>query len=233
MDAFGAADDASTYTSDAQVSARFCKRDFAPDGDLSKRAWKSAAWVEFAHDMSGVKSYPDAVTRVAVLWSRRYVYFGFRCRFERLNVYEGEDPAKERWELWNRDVAEVFVNPEPDRVSHYYEFEVAPNNQWIDLEIDKTKVPFNDAGWNSGFAHATHVENSSDLAHRIWTCEMRIPVAAFHFGEMPPAHDWRVNFFRADGQGNDTERRFLAWSIIPQGNSFHVPTRFGRLRFVR
>ena len=48
-----------------------------------------------------------------------------------------------------------FVNPEPARVNHYYEFEVAPNNQWIDLEIDKDKTPFNDAKWNSGFDHAT------------------------------------------------------------------------------
>ena len=48
-----------------------------------------------------------------------------------------------------------FSNPQPERITHYYEFEVAPNNQWIDLEIEKTKTPFNDAAWNSGFSHAT------------------------------------------------------------------------------
>lgn len=221
----------SAYTSDAGIGARRCRRDFVPDGDLRKPAWKRAQWVEFAHDMSGRRSYPGAATRVAVLWSRRYLYVGFSCQYDRLNVYEGEDPARERWELWDRDVAEVFVNPQPERVSHYYEFEVAPNNQWIDLEIDKTKVPFNDAGWNSGFAHATRIGQSGDPAGRVWTCEMRIPVAALGVTAMPPAHDWRINFFRADGVGGDTGRRFLAWNAIPEGNTFHVPERFGRLRF--
>ncbi|HEV2426065.1 MAG TPA: carbohydrate-binding family 9-like protein [Terriglobia bacterium] len=230
-------DRSSPYTSDAQITARFCRRDFVPDGDLNKSAWKRAQWVEFAHDMSGRQSYPGAATRVAVLWSGRYLYIGFSCQYDHLNIYEGEDPAKERWELWNRDVAEVFINAQPERVSHYYEFEVAPNNQWIDLEIDKTRVPFNDAGWNSGFTHATRIGRigergaSGKPASNIWTCEMRIPVAALGVTAMPPEHDWRINFFRADGSGGDAQRRFLAWSAIPEGNTFHVPTRFGRLHF--
>ncbi|HUI42590.1 MAG TPA: carbohydrate-binding family 9-like protein [Terriglobia bacterium] len=217
------------YSSDLQVSARFCSSGFTPDGNLSKPAWQQAEWIEFAHDMRGSRSYPGASTRVAALWSRDSVYFAFSCRYTTLNTYQGEDASKERWELWNRDVAEVFLNPQPERVNHYFEFEVAPNNQWIDLEIDKDKTPFNDPAWNSGFAHATHI----DAAGHVWTCEMRIPVAALGVAAMPPGHDWRLNFFRADGPGNDAERRFLAWSTIPDGTTFHVPTRFGRLVFVK
>lgn len=229
------AENPDVYTSDSQVTARFSKHDFTPDGNLDKPAWKHAEWVEFSHDMTGHRSYPDAATRVAALWSRHYVYFGFSCRYHRLNIYQGENPASERWELWNKDVVEVFVNPQPGRVNHYYEFEVAPNNQWIDLEIDKTKVPFNDAAWNSGFTHATRIAKSSDAAasEHVWTCEMRIPVAALGATAMPPAEQWRVNFFRADGPGSDAQRRFLAWSTIPEGTTFHVPTRFGQLRFVK
>ena len=126
-------------------------------------------------------------------------------------------------------MVEVFVNPEPARVNHYYEFEVAPNNQWIDLEIDKDKTPFNDAKWNSGFDHATRV----DSEHHVWTCEMRIPVAAMGDERLTAGAVWRANFFRADGPGGDAQRRFMSWSAIPEGKSFHVPTRFGRLRFVR
>jgi Carbohydrate family 9 binding domain-like len=228
-------DESNAYTSDAQIMARSCKQDFTPDGDLAKPAWKAAQWVEFDHDMTGRRSYPGAATRVAALWSRRYVYFGFSCRYDRLNVYQGEDPAKERWELWNRDVVEVFLNPQPEHLNHYYEFEVAPNNQWIDLEIDKTKVPFNDAAWNSGFTHATRVGASGDAPRRVWTCEMRVPIAALAVTVMPPQQEWRINFFRADGPsgpGNNNERRFLAWSTIPEGTTFHTPSRFGRLRFV-
>ena len=56
-------------------------------------------------------------TRVAVVWSDRYIYFAFSGHYESLNVYEGEDIAKERWELWNRDVVEVFANPQPERIT--------------------------------------------------------------------------------------------------------------------
>ncbi len=47
-----------------------------------------------------------------------------------------------------------------------------------------------------------------------------------------PGAEWRANFFRAAGEGGDDRRKFLAWSIIPEGKTFHVPTRFGILRFV-
>ncbi|PYU39712.1 MAG: hypothetical protein DMG53_24060 [Acidobacteria bacterium] len=119
-------------------------------------------------------------------------------------------------------------NPQPERVNHYYEFEIAPNNQWIDLEIDKTKEPFNDASWNSGFEHATRI----DAQNHIWTAEMRIPISSMNISAIHPGAQWRANFFRAAGKGGDDHRKFLAWSIIPEGKTFHVPTRFGILRLV-
>jgi len=217
------------YTSINRINSKLISEDFVPDGDLHKRVWETADWAAFDHAMSGAPAYPEAATKVAALWTARYVYFGFRCRYTSLNVYEGEDPAKERWELWNRDVAEVFLNPQPERVSHYYEFEVAPNNQWIDLEIDKTKTPFNDARWDSHFDHATRI----DAGNHFWTCEMRIPVKSMGVKAGRSGEEWRVNFFRADGPGDDSQRRFMSWSTIPEGTSFHVPTRFGIIYFVR
>ena len=76
---------------------------------------------------------------------RQYVYFAYRCKYTTLNVYEGKDPSKDFWTLWDRDVVEIFLNPQPEHMQHYYEFEVAPNNLWIDLEIDLDKKPFDDA----------------------------------------------------------------------------------------
>ena len=156
------------------------------------------------------------------------MYFAFSCRFNTLNVYEGEDISRERWELWDRDVAEVFINPQPDRMTHYYEFEVAPNNQWIDLEIDKTKNPFNDAAWNSGFSHASSVDSQK----RVWTMEMRIPLHSMKVAAPRRGMKWRVNFFRAAGAGPEERRNFLAWSSIPSGTTFHVPEQFGILELV-
>lgn len=219
----------SAYTSNLQTVAQFSSQDFVPDGNLDKPVWRKAKWVKFDHDAFTLgKHFPGAETAVASIWTSAYVYFAFHCKYATLNIYEGEDPAKERWELWNRDVVEVFANPEPQRVNHYYEFEVAPNNQWIDLEIDLDKTPFNDAKWDSGFEHATRV----DARKRIWTCEMRIPLRSMNVKRLEPGTEWRVNYYRADGPGNDTQRRFLSWSPI-QGakHSFHVPTSFGIIRF--
>ncbi len=221
----------SPYTSNIQVKSKFSPVNFVPDGNLRKKVWEKAEWIQFDHDMSGRTAYPQAQTKVASFWTATSVYFAFWCKYSTLNTYEGENPAKERWELWNRDVVEVFVNPQPERVNHYYEFEVAPNNQWIDLEIDKDKVPFNDAAWDSHFDHATQVDPKS----HVWTCEMRIPIKSITPGglKIRPDSEWRINFYRADGPGDDTQRRFLAWSTIPEGQTFHVPTRFGIIRFVK
>jgi hypothetical protein len=215
------------YTSNLQITSSFTAEDFMPDGNLEKPVWQSAHSVRFDHDWSGKRKFPDLTTEVASLWSSKYLYVAFRCKYRSINVYQGEDPAKERWELWERDVVEVFVNPGPQKVNHYYEFEVAPNNQWIDLEIDLTKKPFGNAAWNSQFEHAVHL----DEKQHVWTCEMRIPLSALK-AQIQPGKSWRINFYRAEGEGGDLQRALLAWSPIPGDKpNFHVPSRFGLLHF--
>ena len=217
-----------SYTSDSKAQATHSKEDFAVDGDLSKKIWQKAAWFEYDHNPAGNQHYPNVRTRGAVVWTKANVYIAFECHYESLNVYQGEDVKEERWELWNKDVAEVFLNPQTDHVNHYYEFEIAPNNQWIDLEIDKDKTPFNDANWNSGYDHATRVDEKK----QVWTAELRIPASSMKVNEINAGMQWRANFFRAAGQGGDEGRQFMTWSTIPDSKTFHVPTRFGILEFV-
>lgn len=216
------------YASEMRLTIERCPVDFAVDGDLSKASWKRAESVEFDHDAFGQLHHPELSTRVASLWTETYIYFAFWARYDSLHFYGGEDPVKERWRLWERDVVEVFLNPQPERVQHYFEFEVAPNNQWVDLEIDKSKDSPTNESWDSGFEHATRVDSKSHL----WTTEMRIPLSAVNVTAIHAGDKWRANFFRAAGQGSDEHRQFLAWSTIPAGRTFHVPARFGILEFV-
>ncbi len=221
---------AEPYAGKLKIVSRFLPEDFVPDGDLSKPVWKAAMQIQFDNDALGRKAYPESETRVASLWSSGFVYFAYWCKYSTLNIYEGEDITKERWELWNRDVVEVFINPQPERFSHYYEFEVSPNNMWIDLEIDLQNKPFNSAAWNSRFEHATRI----DAPRHIWTCEMRIPSGSMGAGEIKPNSEWRLNFYRADGPGSDEKRRFLSWNVLPTEKlSFHQPASFGLIRFER
>jgi len=218
------------YVRKVTLTSKLLASDFVPDGDVSKNVWKDAARVTVG-DRFSHKALAGSETQAASLWSARYVYFAYWCRYQSLNIYAGEDPAKERWELWNRDVVEAFINPQPERFLHYYEFEVAPNNQWIDLEIDLSKTPMNDAGWDSHFEHATKL----DAAHKAWTVEMRIPVSSMNANAIQPGDEWRINLYRCDGPGDDTQRRFLAWSPLPAGTngSFHQPATFGIIKFVK
>ena len=215
------------YFNNQNLEARSIKKEFSPDGDLSKSPWENASWVEFDTSYDPSVVHPEAMTSIAVLWSNHYIYFAFRSLYSELNVFSDGNPDQQHWELWNRDVVEVFINPFPHRMNVYWEFEVAPNNLWIDLAIDLDKKPFHDASWNSGFEHSTRISKEP----RIWDCEMRIPVASFGVNEISAGQEWRVNLYRCDGPGDDSVRRFLAWCPTFDEN-FHVPAGFGLLSFI-
>jgi Carbohydrate family 9 binding domain-like len=210
------------------LTSKFSDTDITPDGDLDKNIWTTANKVRFNQDAFHKTEYPELETTVASLWTKEYLYLAYWCKYRTLNTFKGEDPRVERWELWNRDVVEAFIAPQAAKSMHYYEFEVAPNNQWLDLEINlESKQPHN-ALWNSGFIHATRV----DPARRMWTVEMRIPVRSMGVQHIDRNTNWRINLYRADGAGSDEQRRLLSWSPLPiANNSFHQPASFAVLSF--
>jgi hypothetical protein len=219
----------SPYDSNLRLTSKFISEDFVSDGNLEKQVWRDANWAKVNRDAFSSSTYPQSEMQVDSLWTATNVLFAYRCKYTTLNLFEGKDPGKDFWTLWNRDVVEVFLNPQPERLNHYFEYEVAPNNLWIDLEIDLDKNPFNDSGWNSEFEHVEHI----DTQNHVWTSEMRIPVRTL--GGVMPIHAnavWRVNFYRADGMGADSERRFLSWSPVHSAkHSFHTPSSFGLIQF--
>ena len=216
----------SFYLSDMLVRAPKTANDLVPDADLRKEAWSRIPRTTFEASYHPEKRYPEARTQFAVCWRPFWLYIAFWSSFTELNVYQDHGVLSKKWELWMRDVVEVFINPFPETPHRYFEFEVAPNNQWIDLAIDLNQTPFHDAEWSSGFLHRTHVDETS----KRWLCEMAIPVSALGVEEVRAGMKWRVNFYRCDGPGDDSERRFLAWSPTFEKN-FHVPERFGEIVF--
>jgi hypothetical protein len=210
------------------LQSTFIRKDFVPDGDLDKEVWITASKAGFHRDAFHNIEYPELETQVASLWTRHYLYLAWWCKYVSLNTFQGEDPGKERWELWSRDVVEAFINPEPSRELHYYEFEVAPNNQWLDLEVSlDSKLPHN-AQWDSGFEHVARTNS----VRSIWTVEMRIPVQSMGVRRIEPGVDWRINLYRADGNISKGARKLISWSpLAVANNSFHQPASFGLLRF--
>jgi alpha-galactosidase len=145
----------------------------------------------------------------------------FECRYRELYLFDDSDPNGRRDQLWDRDVAEAFLQPDPSRERNYKEFEVSPNGMWIDLDI----FPGGHADLKSGMARSVFLDKKG---HR-WAAELAIPIIALT-ANFDPKAIWRANFYRVEG--TKEPRTYMAWqpTRTPEPN-FHVPAAFGRLRF--
>jgi alpha-galactosidase len=188
--------------------------------------WEAACPVIFCGDWQARNKDPARQTEVRALWTPATLYLRFVCRYRELFVFEDSEPAGRRDHLWDRDVAEAFLQPDPARPRHYKEFEVSPNGMWIDLDIlPRDLAPGGPKDLRSGLHRSVWL----DPDHRTWAAELAIPMKALtpHFES---AAVWRANFFRVEGK--QEPRFYSAWqpTNTPRPN-FHVPEAFGKLRF--
>ena len=211
-------------TADNRIRARRVSEEIYA-GDLFHAEWEKAEAVRLTRYWSGEDAPPERHAEARLIWSEQALCARFVCeQGEPLVVSESPQVEEKTTGLWERDVCEIFIAPEPDRPEHYFEFEAAPTGEWIDLEL-RCKQEGRETDWHyrSGMTAAAHVEEA-----RV-TIAMRIPFEAF--GRRPRLGDvWRVNLFRCVGAG--TDRGYLAWqpTRTPEP-SFHVPKAFGWLRF--
>ena len=89
--------------------------------------WHQADLVAFSSDWQSKNPDPERETQVQALWSAQTLYLRFECRYRELFLFDDSDPDGRRDQLWNRDVAEAFLQPDPSRERYYKEFEVSPN----------------------------------------------------------------------------------------------------------
>jgi alpha-galactosidase len=191
------------------------------DGFPVEADWDRSAAVSFSHDWRGQNEDSQRQTEVKILWSPDELYLRFWCRYRTIDVFTDSEPNGRRDKLWDRDVAEVFLQPDRFGEKYYKEFEISPNGQWLDLDITPKGLTHIASGMRSRV--------SINEATREWAADLVIPMAALT-PQFDPAQVWRVNFFRCEGL--DPERFYSAWQ--PTGTpepSFHVPHKFGSLRF--
>jgi hypothetical protein len=169
---------------------------------------------------------PGYRTEIRSRWTAKNRYFLFSCPYEELFLRPNPSTATETNKLWNWDVAEVFIGSDFKNIRHYKEFELSPQGEWLDLDIDLTK-PHHEEGWrwNSGFQVAAHIDEQT----KIWHGAMKIPWRALDDIPSSAGKTLRVNFFRS--QGPLSNRKEIAWQPT-MSETFHVPERFGLLRLV-
>jgi alpha-galactosidase len=212
---------ASCENSSAEIVAAAVTGELVLNAAQRAQAWTTATPVQFCSDWQGKNPAADRETTVRALWSPSTLYLRFDCRYRDLHVFPDSDPDGRRDQLWDRDVAEAFLQPDPSQTHAYKEFEVSPNGMWIDLDIAPGVKP----NLNSGMTRSVFLD---EKAHT-WSAELAIPIRSLT-ANFDPKAIWRVNFFRVEGK--EEPRGYYAWqpTHTPQPN-FHVPDAFGRMRF--
>jgi predicted TIM-barrel fold metal-dependent hydrolase len=200
------------------LKATRISRDFAPDGKLNEEEWRAAAPARVEYALADATAWPNLSTSVRALWTDEYLYLAYEAPYTRLTAAAEPAPA-ERLGLWDDDVVELFVAPEPENVNAYTEFEWAPNGEQLDVKID---LPAKDFPWQSGMQSVAKVDSQA----KIWRVEARIPLQAISSIAPKVGSRWRANLYRNDA-ANDV---FLAWSPTLT-NTAHHPQKFGWLEF--
>ena len=152
------------------------------------------------------------------------LYLLFICPYEELYLHPNPSQTEETNELWDYDVAEAFIGTDFKDIRHYTEYEVSPQGEWVDLDIDRnTDPPSHQRG--SGTPDFK-VKARIDREHKIWYGEMQIPFAAIDYRQ---AGQGRGDAHQpVPRTGAASRRKFIAWQPT-HSPSFHVPEAFGLL----
>ena len=193
--------------------------------DLDNSAWASAAAICLTRYWSGEEAPAERHAEARILWSEEALAVRFMCRqSEPLIVSPNPQTNKKAIGLWDRDVCEFFVAPDPSEPNRYFEFEAAPTGEWLDLAIYLTPHGREtDWDFHSGMSVAARVTKDQILI------AMRIPWN--DWSHKPQRGErWRANFFRCAGSGK--ERGYISWEPTRTAQpNFHVPQAFGWLLF--
>jgi alpha-galactosidase len=191
------------------------------DGFPNPSSWELAAALRFNADWQGQNADPERETEVRLLWTPEALFVRFHAKYRAITVFSDAAPSGRRDQLWDRDVAEIFLQPDPSQLRRYKEFEVSPNGFWIDLDI----APGEKHDLKSGLQRRVIL----DEAAKTWVAEITLPVKCL-VERFTPAATWRVNFYRVEGSAEP--RFYSAWrpTRTPTPN-FHVPEAFGELVF--
>jgi hypothetical protein len=207
------------------IASTYSKQDVTLELDPDSSFWRASETVHMDKDILG-KPVPGYQTEVRTRWTKSNLYFLFICPYEQLHLKPNPDTRQETNELWNWDVAEVFIGSDFADIQRYKEFEVSPQGEWVDLDINLHN-PHHEDGWkwNSGFQALAKV----DEGKHIWYAAMRIPFSAID--PRPPAAGttMRINLFRS--QGPPEHPRQITWQA-PMSKTFHVPEKFGLIKLV-
>jgi Carbohydrate-binding family 9 len=201
------------------------------DARVDEPAWRHAPLLSDFH-FNWWKSGEKERTEARMLWDDKNLYVSYVCHDKHISasVTQRHGPVS------NDDCVEIFISPNPDKVTNYYTFEI--NAIGTMLNRCKTSWWTGPPTWNpEGVRWRTsldgmHVKRES-ASDSEWTVELAIPFENFSrdAAHVPPQDGdvWRLNLYRT---GGITNKQDSSWSPMPPGNqSFHRPESFGTVQF--
>jgi len=213
------------YGQMATFESKKAPADTAPTADPASTFWRDIKGIVITTDYNG-NPVPNHRTEVRSRWTPAYLYLLYICQYEKLNLKPDPNTTAESNQLWNWDVAEAFIAGKASDTQRYGEFQVSPQGEWVDLDIDRSgQNRGGGAAWNSGF----EVKARIDTAEHVWYGEMKIPIKAIVPFAPSPKLAFRAGFFRLQGTGAD--KQYISWQPTG-GRTFHVPEKFGTLVLV-
>ena len=209
----------------AEMESLRLQADRALDLDPASPLW-SAARPVYAERGRWGEAEPAGRTEIRSRWTEKNLYLLFVCPYRRMHLKPDPHPGRETDHLWDWDVAEAFIGTDFGHIGRYTEYEVSPQGEWVDLEIDRDHPAAQGGiGWNSGFEAKARI----DRAASVWYAAMRIPMQAIGLKGAAPGKKMRMNLYRIEGPPPD--RTYITWQPT-QSETFHVPEAFGTLTLV-
>ena len=194
------------------VRSLSANKDVPLDTNTASPFWRAAVPVYMDGDAYG-HPVPKYRTEVRLRWTKKNLYVLFVCPYEQLNLNPNPKTSTETYELWDWDVAEIFIGADFKDIKRYKEFEVSPQGEWIDLDIDLHKSHHEEGWtWNSGFQVSARIERD---AH-VWYAAMKIPYSRSTRVRPPPGTFYGSICFaaRARNQAGMKSRGRLRWQTL-------------------
>src|SRR5262249_27647092 len=155
---------------------------------LNNSEWNKAPATTIERYWSGDLAPLSRQAEVRILWSVKALHVRFVChQAEPLIISDKPETKTKTMGLWDRDVCEIFIAPDPNMAERHFEFEAAPTGEWRDVAITWTP-----AKRESDWAFASHMTTSAHAEKDRLTIAMRIPWNHW-IHEPQKGERWRIN----------------------------------------
>ncbi len=201
------------------------------DAKLNEPAWQRAPLAGQFH-FNRWKQGEKELTDVRLLWDDKNLYVAYYCHDRHISA----SVTKRHGPVSQDDCVEIFLSPNPQKVTNYYTFEINAIGTMLNrCRTDWWKGP---PFWEPlGVRYRTSLRSSRPKQEspddHDWIVELAIPFKNFarDAAHTPPrpGDTWRINLYRT---GGITNRQGSSWSPLPPGvSTFHTPESFGWIEF--